>query len=308
VIEDAEHDDRRLLLHAKNNLARAPQGLAFRLEQCLLDEGIIASRIFWESEPVAITADQALAADATCTESRSAKSEAMEFLQAALASEPLRAATVQSIAREHGLTPKVIRSAREALGQDRAGRLRAGVKVVVVAARGHLDDQPSHTGPSSDWASMELEGIYGAWNWRPVLDRGVHKLHDIGVRHQRSTRAIDRMEGQRKSVYVTNQGKRAMPSAQLDSDAATPAPPANDSSVGSEARCDVRRRTRARCSFKQTDVTRAVKAVASAGLPVVGVKINQAGDIEVVTGNQSVQDSNSLDKWISNHARSIERR
>jgi len=36
VIEDAEYDGRRLLLHAKNNLASPPQGLAFRLEQCLV--------------------------------------------------------------------------------------------------------------------------------------------------------------------------------------------------------------------------------------------------------------------------------
>src|SRR5262249_17328760 len=40
VIEDAEHDGRRLFLHAKNNLARASQGLAFRLEQCLVGDGI----------------------------------------------------------------------------------------------------------------------------------------------------------------------------------------------------------------------------------------------------------------------------
>ena len=45
VIEDAEHDGRRLFLHAKNNLAPAPQGLAFRLEQCLVGDGIVASRI-----------------------------------------------------------------------------------------------------------------------------------------------------------------------------------------------------------------------------------------------------------------------
>jgi AAA domain len=45
VIEDAEHDGRRLFLHAKNNLARPPQGLAFRLEQCVIGDGIIASRV-----------------------------------------------------------------------------------------------------------------------------------------------------------------------------------------------------------------------------------------------------------------------
>jgi hypothetical protein len=99
---------------------------------------------------------------------------------------------------------------------------------------------------------------------------------------------IDRIEEQRKGVYV-------------------PAPLVNDSAAESAARRDVRqRRTRARCIFKQTDVTRAIKAVAAAGLPVVGIKINLAGDIEVVTSSQPVQDSNLLDKWMANRARSTE--
>ena len=33
VIDDAENEGRKLFLHAKNNLAAPPQGLAFRLEQ-----------------------------------------------------------------------------------------------------------------------------------------------------------------------------------------------------------------------------------------------------------------------------------
>lgn len=116
VIEDAEHDGRRLFLHAKNNFALAPQGLAFRLEQCLVGDGIVASRILWEAEPVAITANEALAAEAAGTETRTAKADAMELLQAVLASGPVPAAEVNRTAREHGLTAKAIRSAREALG------------------------------------------------------------------------------------------------------------------------------------------------------------------------------------------------
>jgi putative DNA primase/helicase len=89
VIEDAEHDGRRLFLHAKNNLAPAQQGLAFRLEQCLVDEGIVASRITWDAEPVTITANEALAADAAGPEGRTGKAEGIEFLQAALADGPV---------------------------------------------------------------------------------------------------------------------------------------------------------------------------------------------------------------------------
>ena len=116
VIEDAEHDGRRLFLHAKNNLTRAPQGLAFRLEQALVVDRIVASRILWEAEPVAMTANEALAADAAGVETRTAKANAVEFLQAALAGGPVPAAEVNRMAREHGLTPKAVRSGREALG------------------------------------------------------------------------------------------------------------------------------------------------------------------------------------------------
>ena len=116
VIEDGEQEGRRLFLHAKNNLASPPQGLAFRLEQALVGDGIVASRIVWEAEPVAITADEALAADAAGTETRTAKAEAITFLEAALADGSRPAAEVERAARDHGLASKAIRSARKALG------------------------------------------------------------------------------------------------------------------------------------------------------------------------------------------------
>ena len=47
---------------------------------------------------------------------RTAKADAMEFLQAALAGDPVPATEVNRMARERDLTIKAIRSAREALG------------------------------------------------------------------------------------------------------------------------------------------------------------------------------------------------
>jgi len=44
-------------------------------------------------------------------------------------------------------------------------------------------------------------------------------------------------------------------------------------------------------AFRQSDLTRAVKAVIAAGLHVVGVKVTAYGDIEVVTGDERAQDS-----------------
>jgi putative DNA primase/helicase len=116
VIEDTENEGRRLFLHAKNNLAPAPQGLAFRMEECLVGDGILASRTSWDTGPVSITANEALAAEATSSETMTAKAEAIEFLTAALGGEPVPAADINREAHERGLTPKAIRSAREALG------------------------------------------------------------------------------------------------------------------------------------------------------------------------------------------------
>jgi hypothetical protein len=60
---------------------------------------------------------------------------------------------------------------------------------------------------------------------------------------------------------------------------------------------------RARSTFRQRDVTRAVKAVVIAGLRVSGVKIDPQGAIEVVTDNLAaqnpkppVQESNEWDR------------
>ena len=48
---------------------------------------------------------------------------------------------------------------------------------------------------------------------------------------------------------------------------------------------------RARSTFRQRDLTRAVKDVIAAGLRVAGVKVSAQGDIEVVTGDDRAQES-----------------
>jgi hypothetical protein len=50
-------------------------------------------------------------------------------------------------------------------------------------------------------------------------------------------------------------------------------------------------------TFRQNDVTKALKAAAAAGLHVVGYKIDPQGKIEVVIGRPEAQDSSSTNAW-----------
>ena len=70
----------------------------------------------YESAPITISADQALAALNGNAESRSEKSEAIEFLTDALRSGPVSAKDMKKEAIDAGISPKSLRSARETLG------------------------------------------------------------------------------------------------------------------------------------------------------------------------------------------------
>jgi putative DNA primase/helicase len=121
IFEDPDNPERRLFLHAKNNLAVPPQGLAFRLEQTLVDEGkaIYASHVKWELDHVAMTANEAMAADAAgSNKDKSAKREsAKDFLKQMLADGA--AADVDEVnkqAKSLGISEGTLERARHDLG------------------------------------------------------------------------------------------------------------------------------------------------------------------------------------------------
>jgi putative DNA primase/helicase len=119
VTPDEDDETRMLLIPSKMNIAPIRHGLAYRIEGCLVEfEGkeIATSRIMFESTPITITADQALAALVGNSENRSEKSEAIDFLADALRRGPVSAKDMKKEAAEAGISPKSLRSAREALG------------------------------------------------------------------------------------------------------------------------------------------------------------------------------------------------
>jgi putative DNA primase/helicase len=118
VIEDADND-RRLLLHAKNNLAPAPAGLAYRIKEKIVGEpgkAITAPCVVWEPDTVLLTANEAMAADASAEGSRSALSEAEEFLRDLLSDGGVAAKAVKAEAQSAGLGWATVRRAKDRLG------------------------------------------------------------------------------------------------------------------------------------------------------------------------------------------------
>jgi hypothetical protein len=64
--------------------------------------------------------------------------------------------------------------------------------------------------------------------------------------------------------------------------------------------------SRAPSTFRQADVTRAVKGVVKGGVPISAirtVRINPQGVIEVVTDKSEAQECSALDTWMAKHAR-----
>jgi hypothetical protein len=61
--------------------------------------------------------------------------------------------------------------------------------------------------------------------------------------------------------------------------------------------------SRAAAKFRQHDVTRALRAVAAAGMDAARLEIDQTGKIVILLGNaERVEPSNALDEWMAGHA------
>ena len=102
---------RRLFLPLKNNLAPDRIGYSFQIEDKVVGDGIRTSAVGWGSEPVTISADDALAVAA-----KKGASGAVEFLEEMLKEGPMDQAEVVRLGKEAGFTLKNLRTARENLG------------------------------------------------------------------------------------------------------------------------------------------------------------------------------------------------
>jgi hypothetical protein len=164
VLQDQDDDDRRLFLAAKSNLSVPPQGLAFRLKQTIVGpagKSIVTSRVEWESEPVNITANEAMGAGNDNARDRDQR-EAIEFLTELLAAGRQPAKEVQAVAKDHMITPITLRRARERMGVliQREGFGKDGVSYWSLPSS-ILDHLPSENGGNRHTCSLKEVSKYG---------------------------------------------------------------------------------------------------------------------------------------------------
>ena len=163
VTSDADDPDRLLLMPSKNNIAPMKHGLAYRIEGATIEVGgqhILTSRIGWESAPVMITADEALAAHDEKREGKTAKAEAIDVLRDLLGRGELPVKDVETAARNAGVTSKPLRDAKNALGVV-SRREGFGPGAVWYWKLPTIDAQPTIDARVPERASMDPEGIYG---------------------------------------------------------------------------------------------------------------------------------------------------
>ncbi|WP_063682820.1 AAA family ATPase [Bradyrhizobium stylosanthis] len=127
VVPDEADETRRLLIPSKSNIAPIGTGLAYRIEGCQIEHDgnpINTSRVMYESAPVTISADTALAAvDGAGGGSKS--SEAEDFLRDLLAGGPMSPEDIKAEASGAGISWATVRRAKTKIGvnSERVGGL-----------------------------------------------------------------------------------------------------------------------------------------------------------------------------------------
>jgi hypothetical protein len=112
IVKDTGDPQRRLFLPAKMNLARDPDGLAYRIAE---------GRVAWETETVHMHADDAFAAEAAAAEPKrgrgsSERHEAVGWLREQLSRGSVPTTQILEIGKELGFSEKTLRRAYKSIG------------------------------------------------------------------------------------------------------------------------------------------------------------------------------------------------
>jgi energy-coupling factor transporter ATP-binding protein EcfA2 len=112
AVEEPE-TERKLLLGVKNNLKKLPDGLAYHMRETTTDEGIEACHIIWESNPVDITANEAVRSN---RDGAGKIKEAEEFLKNYLKDQVVPSQEVLNAASANGIKQPTLYRAKKNVG------------------------------------------------------------------------------------------------------------------------------------------------------------------------------------------------
>ncbi len=115
IVAQEKGTNRRLFLPAKNNLASAASGLAYQTQAKATSSGIGSSAVVWDSAPVLVSANDALAPVKRGGTLQSALTDAEDFLRVLLAAGPMPSKAVKSEASDAGVSGASLRRAAEVL-------------------------------------------------------------------------------------------------------------------------------------------------------------------------------------------------
>ena len=113
VTKDKDDASRRLVLPVKCNLGPDVMGMAYRIES---SESTGAPIVLWDSEPVSVSVDDAMAAEYSGSGDRTDREQAADWLRTALADGPMYSTQVFEQGRENGHSDKTIRRAFKDMG------------------------------------------------------------------------------------------------------------------------------------------------------------------------------------------------
>jgi hypothetical protein len=151
VARDKDKEGRVLVLPIKNNIAKTKTGLAYSVMEAENGYPVMA----WESEPVEMTADDALA-EAKTEGEKSDTDWAIEYLKDKLEKGPISAVEVLKGSRVVGIKDKALRRAREKLGVKTSKSGYSGGWFISLP--GHEDAQVVEDTPPIAEGNLDING------------------------------------------------------------------------------------------------------------------------------------------------------
>ena len=143
VAKDKKNPERRLVLRDGNLTKSGASGLAYTVTG---DPDTNAAMLAWETEPVSITADEALAAPEREKRKGRAQDRAEEFLLSALADGPVGSEELREDAQQNGISERTLRRAED--------ELEVVAEKVGKKWFKHLPDRPGQAGQPPGPAEM----------------------------------------------------------------------------------------------------------------------------------------------------------